>query len=305
MTIFTAMDPTFLSVKYPAPLWSGTLLESQVNTSINAGAQIGLKIVTDMQGAAAWQSQKQGANIPNVGLSLSGITYPLAASAVGATLTNEDMRQYAFGGLGNLPQNLQKAEIIALNNLVESTFFYGDASVGFIGYLSYTGITYGNVAATGTGNSTTWALKTPYQIWYDLNEIVTTLYTASNTLFVADLVEVPPAEFALLQQPMTIGGAVVSESILDYFTKHNMSTAMGKKLEVRSNRYLTGAGAGAHDRMVAIDRNPEHQEMAFPLQPVQQAPVPAALGYSFASEQKHGSFAVYQPASMLYRDYIG
>jgi hypothetical protein len=301
ISIFSSVDHNFLDVEYPERLWK-KVMGSQVNGSVNAGAQNHVRMVKDYQAAAAFQGNTPGSNIPRVGLSIGAITSPLAVSAIGADITNEDARQYKFGQLGTLPQDLQAAMVEGCQNLIESTFFFGDASVGFIAWLSYTGITVITVPSTGTGSSPLWTAKTPYQIWYDINTALAYMYISTNTLFVPDTIYLPPAQFLLLQQPYVIGGVAVATSILKYVLENNVANALGKTLKIEPIRYLAGAGTSATDRAVVMCHDKKYQEIAMPLPYTLQAPVPYGLGSSLFAEQKHGTYACYQPGTMLYMD---
>ena len=315
ISIFSQVDPNFLDVKYPERLWK-KVMQGQIDTSTNAGAQNRVKRTKDRQGAAAFQGNIAGANVPRVGLSIGAITSPLAASAIGAVITNEDARQYKFGQLGTLPQDLQFAMAEGCENLIENTTFFGDSSVGFVGWLSYTGIAAGNVAVSGnsanragpdggtTSTTTVWTSKYPYAIWYDVNYALVQMYLNSNTLFVPDTVYLPPKQMAALQQPFVVGGVAVATSIRKYLLENNFSNDMGKQLKIEAIRYLTGAGASGTDRMVVMCHDKEHQEISMPLPYTLQAPVPVELGSVLVAEQKHGSFVCYQPGTMLYQDGI-
>ena len=305
--IFASVDHNFLDVQYPERLWEKIVPPSQRNTSVNAGAQTHVRLTKDRQGAAGWVSRMAGSNIPRVNVSIGAITSPLAVSAVGWDIHNEDARQYKFGQLGSLPQDLSFAAVEAGANLIEVTTIFGDASVGFLGWLNYPGVPQYTVINQGTVAVplTTWTQKTPYQIWFDVYSAMVTQYTNSNTLFIADTVYLPPAQSALLDQPMVIGGTSVATSIREYLEKHNPCTSFtGKALKIESIRYLTGAGTGGTDRMVLQMHDDKYQEMALPLSLTMQAPIPIPLGASTFAEQKHGSFCNYQPYTMVYVDGI-
>ena len=309
ISIFSALDSQFLHVQYPERLWK-TVIGSQINTSISAGAQNYVHLVKDYQGAAAFMSPVRGANVPRVNLSLGAITTPLCVIGVAADVTNEDARQYAQGNLGTLPQDLQYAMREAHENLWEATFFFGDASIGFQPWMNYTGIYTQTAAATGTGSpaTTSWANKTPLEIWADINAALTTFYLNSNTLFIADTIYLPPLQYAALQQPFAIGsGPVLATSILEYVLKNNISTQLGKTLKIVPIRYLAAQsthGDGSSGRAVLMEHDKRYQEMAIPLPYTIQPPVPALFGATLAAESKIGSFACYQPGSMMYLDGI-
>jgi hypothetical protein len=318
VSIYDTLDPNFLDVKYPKRLWE-KVFKGQTVTNINAGAQNWVRMSKDKRGQAAFQGNIPGANIPRVGLSIGALTTPLAASAIGADITNEDARQYKAGNLGTLPQDLQEAMQIGLSNLVEVTTFFGDVNVGFNPFLSYTGITVVSAALNGGGTSRLWSAKTGLEIWQDINSALTTFWTNSNTIMVADAVYVPPAQYALLQQPLTVGGVVVSSSVLKYLKENNIAVAegvdemsgsqdgkdgKGGELKILPIRYLKGAGVGGLDRMIVMKHDKDYQAIPIPLPPQMQAPVPKELGSTLIAEQKHGSLAIFQQASVLYVDGI-
>lgn len=305
ISIFSSVDPQFLDVQYPERLWQKIIPESQRNTSVNAGAQTHVRRTKDRQGAAAFTSQLAGDNIPRVGVSIGAIASPLAVSAVGADIHNEDARQYEFGNLGSLPQDLQSAMVEAAANLVEVTVIFGDPTVEFLGWLNYPQVSVNAVGQNGTGVGFAWTTKTPYFIWYDVQVAIAAMYNNTNTLFIPDTIYLPPSQFMLLQQPMVIGGTSVAVSIFEYIKKNNGYTAITcKELKIEPIRYLTGAGSGGMDRMVVQCHDDKYQEIALPLALTMQAPIPIALGAAIFAEQKHGTYCNYQPATMAYWDGI-
>lgn len=306
ISIFDSVNSTFLEVKYAEHLWRKVLSPDQIIGDVNVGAQNFVKMVRDQRGMAAFQSQTSNNNIPRVGLSLGAILVPLQASAVSSSITNEDERQYKAGNLGTLTKDLGGVMRKACENLIETTVIFGDTSVGFQGFLSYTGIPTTNPAVNGN-NDTEWINKTGLEIWKDVQDAITYMWTQTRQIFIPGKIYLPPVQFSYLNQPMVIGGTVVAQSVYQYIMANNLYKQItGKELEIIPFRYCTGAGAGtpASDRMVLMDASPENQGMPFPLPYALTAPVPMPLGAAFFAEQKHGSFACFQPASMLYVDGI-
>jgi hypothetical protein len=304
VSIYDTLDPNFLDVIYPPRLWE-KVFKGQIVTNINAGAQNWVRMTKDKRGVAAFQGNIPGQNIPRVGLSIGALTTPLAASAVGADIWNEDARQYKAGNLGSLPQDLQEAMAIACANLIEVTTFFGDVNVGFNPFLSYTGITVVSAALDGAGTSRLWSAKTAMEIFTDINSALASFWTNSNTLFNADTIYLPPAQYALLQQPfiLTSGGAYMS--VLEYVKKNNIAVANdGGELRIECIRYLKGAGAGGLDRMIVMKHDKDYQAVPVPMAYQLQAPVPKELGSTLIAEQKHGSLAIFQQASVMYVDGI-
>lgn len=305
-SIYTDVDAAFFDVEYPEHDWYKLLKEDQINNNINPGATTYAARVRDRQGVAAFVGKNENNNIPKVSQSIGAIEVPLAASAVGATLNNEDARQYQFGFNSNLAQDLGECMRIACDNLIEQTTFFGDPSVGFKGFLNYDNITVTN-AANGAGGTATWSTKTGQEMVKDVQDAVTKVWEDSRGLFVANTVYLPLSQYSLLKNtPMALSSqASTFVSAYGYLKANNLcSDLRGVELEIIPIRYLKGAGVGGADRFVVQDRSKRNQGLPFPLPYTVQAPVPVPLGAEFYSEQKHGSYFISQKFSTLYVDGI-
>lgn len=306
-SIYTDVDAAFFDVEHPEHDWYKVVTEDMVISSINPGATSYAARVRDRQGTAAFVGKNENNNIPKVGQSIGAIEIPLAASAVGATLNNEDARQFQFGFNSNLAQDLGETMREACDNLIEQTTFFGDPAVGFRGFLNYDGITVTNAASNGAGTpSTKWEDKTPRQIVDDVNNAITKVWKDSKGLFLPNIVFLPMAQYALLANlPFELNASVAFSSALTYLKTNNLYTnRRGGELEIVPLRYLAGAGATGTDRMVVQDRSKKNQGMPFPLPYTVQQPVPVPLGAEFYAEQKHGSYFIKQKLSTLYVDGI-
>jgi len=306
-SIYTDVDAAFFDVEHPEHDWYKVVTEDMVISSINPGATSYAARVRDRQGTAAFVGKNENNNIPKVGQSIGAIEIPLAASAVGATLNNEDARQFQFGFNSNLAQDLGETMREACDNLIEQTTFFGDPAVGFRGFLNYDGITVTNAASNGASTpSTKWEDKTPRQIIDDVNNAITKVWKDSKGLFLPNIVFLPMAQYALLANlPFELNTSVAFSSALTYLKTNNLYTnRRGGELEIVPLRYLAGAGATGTDRMVVQDRSKKNQGMPFPLPYTVQQPVPVPLGAEFYAEQKHGSYFIKQKLSTLYVDGI-
>ena len=117
-SIYTEVDAAFFDVEYPDKDWYKVVKEDQVNSSINPGATSYAARIRDRQGTAKFIGKGPVNDIPKVGQSIGAIEVPLAFSAVGATLNNEDARQYQFGFNSNLAQDLGECMREACDNLI-------------------------------------------------------------------------------------------------------------------------------------------------------------------------------------------
>lgn len=306
-SIYTDVDAAFFEVEHPEHDWYKVVTEDMVISSINPGATSYAARIRERKGTAAFVGKDENNNIPKVGQSIGAIEIPLAASAVGATLNNEDARQYQFGFNSNLAQDLGTAMREACDNLIEQTTFFGDESVGFRGFLNYQDITVTNAASNGASTpSTAWKDKTAKQMIDDVNNALTKVWTDSKGLFLPNVVYLPMAQFALLANvPFELNASVAFSSAMTYLKTNNLySNRRGGELEIVPIRWLAGAGVDGADRMVVQDRNAKNQGMPFPLPYTVQQPVPVPLGAEFYAEQKHGSYFIRQKLSTLYVDGI-
>ena len=304
-SIYTDVDAAFFDVEYPEHDWYKVVKQDQVIENINPGATSYAFRTRDRQGTAAFVGKNENNNIPKVSQTIGAVEIPMAASAIGATLNNEDARQYQFGFNSNLAQDLGETMRTACDNLIEQTVFFGDASVGFRGFLNYTGITVTN-AVNGAAGTATWATKTAQEMIDDVNSAINKVWEDSKGVFLPNVIFLPMAQYALLaNMPFNLNSSVAFSSALTYLKTNNMYTNLrGKELEIIPIRYLKGAGAGSADRMVVQDRSKKNQGMPFPMPYTVQAPVPVPLGAEFYSEQKHGSYYIAQSLSTLYVDGI-
>lgn len=304
-SIYTDVDAAFFDVEYPEHDWYKVLKEDQINNNINPGATTYAARIRDRQGTAAFVGKNENNNIPKVSQSIGAIEIPMAASAVGATLNNEDARQYNFGFNSNLAQDLGECMRTACDNLIEQTVFFGDPSVGFRGFLNYDGITVTN-APNGASGYATWDKKTAQEMIKDVNDAITKVWEDSKGVFLPNVVYLPLAQYSLLNNtPFVLNGNVAFSSALTYLKTNNMYTnRRGGELEIIPIRYLKGAGTGSANRMVVQDRSKKNQGMPFPMPYTVQAPVPVPLGAEFYAEQKHGSYYIAQKFSTLYVDGI-
>lgn len=304
-SIYTDVDAAFFDVEYPEHDWYKVLKQEQIIENINPGATSYAFRTRDRQGTAAFVGKNENNNIPKVSQTIGAVEIPMAASAIGATLNNEDARQYQFGFNSNLAQDLGETMRTACDNLIEQTVFFGDPSVGFRGFLNYTGITVTN-AVNGAAGTATWATKTAQEMINDVNSAINKVWEDSKSVFLPNVVFLPMAQYALLaNMPFNLNSSVAFSSALTYLKTNNMYTNLrGKELEIIPIRYLKGAGAGSADRMVVQDRSKKNQGMPFPMPYTVQAPVPVPLGAEFYSEQKHGSYYIAQSLSTLYVDGI-
>ena len=203
--------------------------------------------------------------------------------AMGMTITWVDLRRMEFSlRTGQAPpfslQELYEESIEttwgkALDYVVYQGFLGDPALINNPNVYEYT------VAATGSGGSTTWASKTPQQILYDVNTalnqtVFNSGYDAQEGM--ADRLLIPYTQFALLTQPMTVGGVPVAQSTIAYIEKECVAAHHGIpfKINFLPNPWISGKGSGGTDRAVFYKNSRKSLYLKVPQPMIQALTVP-------------------------------
>lgn len=299
VSVFDQVEAGFYDALYPEILWRDIIGEGSVKTDINPGAMNYVYRSRDIKGQGQFV-QGDPNNIPRVGQVVGQITVPILDAAVGATLTNAEARRYQYGYQSALAQDYGEIMKRAVDYHVERVFFFGDVSAGFAAFLDYPSVD--KITATAL-----WSAGTPEDWVESINDAITTVWVNSKTIHLPDTVYLPPAKFAMLTKAHVIGaGSVgVAVSALKYLQENNIYTAQtGKPLNIKSLRYLTGAGPGGVDRAIILESNPRNFVLPFPMPYTLAQPVPIPLGVDMFAEYIFGSFNVKYTMAMAYLDGI-
>lgn len=204
--------------------------------------------------------------IGNVGADMERKTSPTFIWAEAVQMTVIELAQAA-----KLGRNLSSTLLDALNtkkNLdIQNQVYTGDTLQAVKGLVNSTLITATTVAA-GVGGLL-WTQKTDDEILADINTILTATWAQTGYTSMPRRLGLPPAKFAYLVSRKIVNGSM---SIAKYLAENSIAmTQNGVPLELVPMRELTGAGAGATDRMVAYTKKRENQRL--PLSSTQSTPV--------------------------------
>jgi hypothetical protein len=207
----------------------------------------------------------------------------------------QEVRAAALAGRP-LPAMKARAARRAHEEKVDEIAAVGDTSTGLKGFLNHANVSAASVANPGSG--TTWAVKkaNPQHILDDIQEAVSSIFTTTKSTETPDTVILPPSQFGLLSQlRMTEMGS----TLMAFFLQSNPW--------IRNIDYwhrLTGAGAGATDRMVIYRRDPEVLQLEIP-QEFEQFPVQERnLEFVVPCHSRIGGVSIYRPLAIVYRDGI-
>ena len=199
------------------------------------------------------------------------------------------------------PVDVQK--VIALqtiwNQEVDAQVYIGDTDLGVKGLLNSTSVTNSTAAQTGG-----WANATPAQILADIRELEQSVWSTSGWAAAPTKLLVSPGAFALLLQPLTIGG-VAFTSIREYIARNSVCMAVnGRELDIQPVKWLTkNQGVAATDSMVAY--TPDYDKVRFTLTTLQHTQIQYRGIYQTTDYfSKIGSVEVVYPSSIGYRSNV-
>jgi len=173
------------------------------------------------------------------------------------------------------PVDQQKFEGLNLKHQmdIDQLVYVGDATVTTTGMMNSTAVTATTAPATGTGNTTTWATKTPQQILADVNTLLQNTWAASGYAVIPDRMLIPPVQYGILiNQPVTNAGSM---SILKFLEENNLAAQRGGKLTILPLKWSIGMGVGGTpqvlgtvDRAIAYSKDPLRTR--YPMTPLQK-----------------------------------
>lgn len=272
--------PGLIPVDYSAPEWIKTITYYSM----------------DITGKADWIGDR-ASDIPVVGTRLDQDETAVYMAGIGYDYGLEEVNQALMLGM-NLPGEKAAAARLVYERTVDNMLFSGDTEKGWKGLYNSTAVTA--ISAT-TG---AWDTATEDQILFDVNELLSGIYTATNEIAMADTLLLPSLKLQKLAS-MRLGDGNGAMTMLQFLQTANVYTAeTGNQLTIRGARGLNTAGAGATARMVAYRRSPEVLKAHIPMRhrflPVQVQ----GLTYKVPGIFRLGPLDIRLPKEVRYSDGI-
>lgn len=193
--------------------------------------------------------------------------------------------QAKLQGIGrSLDDILDKGIRLNYNKSIDNVVYVGLPNNNVFGLVNNPAIT-ATSAATGASTHTQWnfagAPKTPDEILYDINKVITDTWTASeyDLTGMANHILIPPAQYTYLVNTKVSNAGNIS--ILQYLLENNIAKNQGRDLSIEPSRWCIGAGTGGTDRMVAYvnDEDRVNFDLPVPLSRVMTQPDVTQLAY--------------------------
>jgi hypothetical protein len=225
-------------------------------------------------------------------------------AGIGYRYTLEELGQAMMVPGTNLTTERAEAARRAYEEFVDDKAINGDTEKNWTGLINDPNVTIVDAAATGTGGSAAWENKTADQILADVNDALSGVYTASQTVEMADTVLVPVAEFSRIA---TIRLENTTMTALEFLMRFNVYTAQtGQPLMIRAVRGLENAGEGGDvGRMVVYRRDPRVLKLHIPM-PHRFLPVwqTAPITFDIPGIFRLGGLEIRRPGAVRYVDGI-
>lgn len=274
------------------------------------GSAGGLGTGNGVGNGKAWMG-KDSTQISSVSLDLAKIPHPLKPWALELKYTILELESAARIGRP-IDQQLYRGLQLKHQMDTDEQVYIGDmpgtpmAQYGLVNNDAVTNVS--NVAA-GAAGGTAWTTKTPAEILQDVNEALTSAWTAAGYAVMPNVLLLPPTQFGYLSsQLISIAG---SQSILSYVQKNNLLSTSGKgQLDIFPLKWLVGAGAGGtigvadgHDRMIVYSK--DYDMVRYPMTLLQRTPVQYDGMYHKTTYYcRLGVLEVVYPETLAYRDGI-
>lgn len=257
---------------------------------------------SDAVGRANWFHGKAD-DVPHAEVLREKFETTVSMAAIGYDYDLEELGRSMQLGIDLRPDKANAARR-ASEEFIDRVAFVGDTAKNYFGVANNPNVTAGAAAATGTGSSTTWALKTPDQILIDINTAISGIFTGSLGAEQADTLLLPQ------QQLLDIGTRLLNPNqpltIRRWVEENNAYTMQtGQPLTIRGIWGLETAGSGSTTRMVAYRRAPEvlvlYMPMPFQFLPAWQV---GPMRFEVPGIMRISGVEVRRPRSMRYVDGI-
>ena len=256
----------------------------------------------DKVGKAQWFNHLSK-DVPNADVEMAKHTHTVEMAAIGYRYTTEELGYARRLGI-SLDLERAMGARRAYEEFIDGIALSGDADKGMEGLFNHSAVSDANVVADGSGSSTQWAAQTPIHILRDIIEALTSVYTDSRRVEMADTVLLPVESFTYIATtPMA---AESNMTILDWLMRGNVYTATtGNALTIRAVNGLDDAGAGNTGRMIVFRNTRDVLRLHLPvplrfLQPWRTGP----MLYEVPGYFKTGGLEVRLPGAIRYRDGI-
>ena len=254
----THIEPGVYEARYPDIDYASLI---PIDTSAPEWSKSVTFFSSNHAGQAEWISGN-AKDIPVVGTDRSKFETPVYMAGIGYDFGLEEVNQARMLGLPLEAENARAARRVSEEHIY-TTLLSGNDEKSFEGLFDYTGVPV--VVVDDPGGGTEWATKTPAEILVDVNDLITGVQVATNTVALADTLLIP---FTRFNHIASVQLTNTTMTILEFLRQNNVYTAQtGQPLTIRGIRGLDNptGGSPASARMIAYRRSPEVLKAHIPM----------------------------------------
>lgn len=238
-------------------------------------------------------------NVPIAEIGTEKVTVPVELGATGYEYSDEELRQAVYLNRP-LPQLKANTARRAYEELAQRTGMEGDTSHNLPGFINNTNVTANTVVNPGSG--TEFVNKTPIQILFDINDFMGDIFVDTLQVERPTKLLLPTLQWNYIATTPVGADNASNVSILTWLVAN--SPYLSSVDDVVPTPELSGAGAGATDRMMAYDYDPDKVVMHIPMPLRFTEPQRKGRGFEVPGEFKIGGVEFRYPGSARYADGI-
>jgi hypothetical protein len=214
----------------------------------------------------------------------------------------EDMEAADFAGM-----NVDSAMAIGAREIIERKLdilgYKGDANFNLLGFLNFPNVPIFTPLNDGTGGLTTFASKTPEQIYRDIRQFCSATRVATNGVENPQILGMPQEQFDLIMETPYPNNSASGETIGSFFLKTQRMTPSGVQT-ILPMPYLNGQGTGGVDMMITYTKRTDKVKFHVPLDFEQRPPQEKDLNIRTICRLKTGGIQCNKPLSIRYGEGI-
>jgi len=236
-------------------------------------------------------------NVPIAEIGDQKVTVPVELGATGYEYSDEELRQAIQLGRA-LTERKASIARRAYEELVQTTAMSGNTAHNLPGFINNANVTSATVVNGGSG--TAWTTKTPNQILFDVNDLMGDIFADTLQVERPNTLLLPTKQWNYIASTPRADNS--DTSILQWLVAN--SPFLSNVNDVIPTPELAGAGAGATDRMMAYDKDPDKVVLHIPMVLRFTEPQRKGRGFEIPGEFKVGGVEFRYPGSARYADGI-
>lgn len=265
-----------------------------MSTDVPAGAETFAWETVDYTGKAKIIAGTT-TDIPMANTFVEKETGVLRTYGIGFSYTYMEIENAMMARKPLLPRK-SKAAVEGHTNAINDAAWKGDAAYNLPGLFTNTNVPEVTLLADGTGSSKTFASKTADKIVRDINSLINKVIIQTDGAIMPNEVWLPTTQYT--QISTTQNSTASDTTILGFLRAAHPNVTFYQVPE------LSGAGAGATNRMYALERDASNLTLEVPMMLRILPPQARGIGWDVPMISRFGGCIVRRPLALAFADGI-